>query len=158
MHENLPFNVHQPSSLLWGLSTDQLTKVLVPTMIAGGVISALAFAVIAVFARKWRTGFVVLGIGLFLEAIPIVALGLRTGGTVAEVVAGVLKIWLDLIPVLLIFFGLIAWFLRSLWDDMGQAFELALSRWGLRGPIIMIAGSLLLFALFDTVFVFLKHR
>lgn len=157
MNRNLPFDVHQPSPLLWGFSLDELTKILVPVMIAAGVVSTFCFAAIGIFARRWRTGFAVLGAGLIFEALPIVALGLRTGGTFTEVVLGVVKIWSDLIPFLLIFFGFTAWLVRSLWDDLGKTFELALDRWGPRGPILMGACALILYVVLDIGFLLIRH-
>ena len=127
------------------MSVDQLSALTIPTMIATAVTTAIIFSIVGPFARKWRLGLIILAAGAFIEVLPLIIMASLLDGTFTQAVTYSIKIWSISFPLVLIT-GVLAWFARTFWDDLGEAFEVVLNRWGLRGAIMMIGVILGVFA------------
>ena len=124
---------------LWGLTIAQFSEILVPLNVAAGFAFTLVFAVVAVFAKRWKLGFAVLGVGMLLVAAPWIVTGLRMDGTAEQMALQVLTVWWLTFPRFALLFLPLAWLVRWIWDDLGRVFEVILDRWGLRGAVVFIA-------------------
>lgn len=144
MEPNTSVNGHLALPQLWGMSLDQATAIILPTMIATATLTAVAFAVVAVFSRKWRLGLIILASGALIEILPVAVMALCLDGSLEQVITESIRTWSITFPLVLLM-SAIAWFARIFWDDLGVAFEAVLDRWGLRGAIVMIGVILAVF-------------
>lgn len=144
--DQVPPDISDAIPGLWGLTIAQLLGIIAPLNIAAGMAFTLVFAVVAVFAKHWRLGFAVLGVGMLLVAFPWIVAGVRMDATAGEMAFWVIKIWRDTFLIFAYFFLPLALLARWIWDDLGKAFEVILDRYGTRGAVAFIVVVLAVYA------------
>lgn len=130
---------NMPLDQLWGLTPHDVTAVMVYGVIGAALLGSLGFAVIAVFARRWKAGLWVLLAVLAFEALPLIVMGIRLEGTLREVVGSIIWTWGRSLPPFLLIFCALAWLARHMWDDLGLMLTDVVDRWGARGGVVAVA-------------------